>query len=86
MKKLTFEIDYSYCPKGHSWLFIPTSTLFADLFWCRECDCFYEPSVRVVKYGVINKNFNSDREKDLIKRAKFLEWKKTLNYKDMPIN
>lgn len=85
MKNLTFQIDYEYCPKGHGdWIFIPSSTLYPDIFWCEKCDCFYEPSVRTVKRGTINKNFNSDREKDLIDRAKFLNWKNKLQPKDMP--
>jgi len=84
MRNLNFQIDYTYCPKGHGdWIFIPSSTLYPDIFWCKQCDCFYEPSVRAVKRGMINKNFYSDRELDLIKHAEFIEWKKGLNYKDM---
>lgn len=87
MKTITFNIDYQFCPEGHGdWIFIPSSTLHSDIWWCKECDCFYEPSVKKIKYGVINKNYNSDREDDLKKRAIFLKWKNGLSYKDMPKN
>ena len=84
MKNLTFNIDYTYCPKGHgTWTHIPSSTLYSDIFFCEDCDCFYQPSVRAIKRGTINKNYNSDREGDLIKMAKFINWKKQLTMIDM---
>lgn len=84
-RKLQFDIDYTYCPKGHGdWTFIPTSTLYSDLFWCEKCNYFYEPSIKMIKKGDINKHFNSDRENDLKIRAKFLKWKSGLSYIDMP--
>lgn len=84
MKTHTFSLDYTYCPKGHTdWVYIKSSTLYSDIFWCEKCDCFYEPSVRKIARGVINKNYSSDREGDLIKRAKFTAWKETLTYNDM---
>ena len=83
MKKLTLDIDYTYCPKGHGdWVYIPSSTLYSDLWWCKDCDCFYQPSVKRIEKGVINKNFNSDREKDLRNYADFLQWKQRLSIKD----
>ncbi len=85
MKNLTFQIDYTYCPKGHGdWIFIPSSILYPDIFYCESCDCFYEPSVKKLERGKINKEFSSDREADLIKRAKFLKWKSNLQLSDMP--
>ena len=85
MRNLTFQIDYEYCPEGHlDWIFIPSSILYPDVFYCEKCNCFYEPSVRKVKIGQINKDFSSDREADLIKRAKFLKWKNNLQLVDMP--
>ena len=84
MKDITFQIDYTFCPKGHSdWVFIPSSTLYPAIFWCEKCDCFYEPSIKQVKRGTINDDFVSDRESDLIKRAKFIKWKSKLQPKDM---
>ena len=84
MKQTTFNIDYTFCPKGHAWIFIPSSTLYSDLFWCSKCDCFYEPRIGVVKKESIKKQFVSDRVNDLINRAKFLDWKSKLEYNDMP--
>lgn len=79
---ITFNTDFSYCPKGHEWRFIPSSTLYGDIFWCEQCDCFYYPSVKKLTKENLNKEFYSDRAEDLIKRAKFLQWKDSLNYKD----
>ena len=85
MRDIRFQIDCTYCPKGHEdWVFVPSSILYPDVFWCKKCDCFYEPSVIAVKRGSINKDFSSDREADLIERAEFLEWKSKLQPKDMP--
>ncbi len=85
MRNVQFQIDYSYCPKGHGdWVFIPSSILYPDIFWCKQCDCFYEPNVRAVKRGKVNESFNSDREKELIERANFIEWRSKLQIKDMP--
>jgi len=85
MKQVTFQIDYTYCPKGHGdWIFIPSSTLCYDVFWCEKCDCFYEPIVKEMKKGKIKEQFNETREDDLKKRARFLAWKEKLQYKDMP--
>jgi len=85
MKESEFSIDWTYCPKGHGdWIFIPSSTLYSDIFWCEKCDCFYYPSVKKIGKEELNKNYNSDRADDLIKRANFLKWKNSLSYKDMP--
>lgn len=82
---LTFQIDYTFCPKGHGeWVFVPSSTLYPDIFWCPACDCFYEPELRPVKRGKINEDFSSDREGAIIERARFLQWKSKLQPKDMP--
>lgn len=78
-----FSIDYTCCPKGHRWIFIPSSTLYSDTWYCEDCECLYEPSVRKIKKGNINKNFHTDREADILKRGKFLKWKDKLTYKDM---
>ena len=84
-RNYAFQIDYEYCPKGHEdWVYIPSSTLYPDVFWCEKCDCFYEPTVEKLVRGKINKNFNSDREQDLIDCARFLRWKERLQPKDMP--
>jgi len=84
-RTITFDIDYSYCPKGHDWIHIGSSTLYCDVFWCEQCDCFYEPTVKAIPRGDINKSFNSDREQDLIDYAKFLAWKSKLTMKDMKV-
>jgi len=83
MTRITFDVDYSYCPKGHAWIHIGSSTLYWDVFWCEKCDCFYEPIVKAVPRGTINESFSSDRESDLIEYAKFLAWKSKLTMKDM---
>ncbi len=85
MRNLTFDIDYTYCPKGHGdWIHVPTSISYPDIFWCEQCNLFYTPTVKAIKAEDINKNFNSDRAGDLIKMAEFIKWKKGLSYKDMP--
>lgn len=84
MKTISFNIDYSYCPKGHSWIFISQSTLYSDIFWCEDCDLFYYPSVKPLTQAKLNENFSSDRAYDIIKLAKFKKWKDTLSLKDMP--
>ena len=83
-RNLTFQIDYSNCPKGHDWTWIRSSTLYPDVFWCEKCDAFYEPTVKKLERGKINKEYSSDREADLIKLAIFLKWKNNLQPKDMP--
>lgn len=83
--KLTFRIDYEFCPKGHKWVFL-SGCQHSDCWWCEECNCFYEPSVRKLKLGVINKNYYCDREAELIQTAKFKQWKEKLTIKDMENN
>lgn len=84
MRDITFQIDYTFCPKGHGdWVFVPSSTLYADVFWCEKCDCFYSPTVEKMTKEKLNKEFYSDRAADIIERAKFLKWKDGLNYSDM---
>jgi len=84
MKRYTFDIDYTFCPKGHGgWTLIESSILYADVFWCPDCDCFYQPTVKAVPRGEINKSFNTDREQDLVDLAEFLAWKSKLTRKDM---
>lgn len=82
MKTIQFEIDYSFCPEGHRWVYLSANLLYPDVFYCEKCNCFYEPTVRKVERGAINKDFSSDRERDLIARAKFLDWKNNLTFKD----
>lgn len=84
MKQITFSVDFSYCPKGHSWTFVPPSTLYSDIFWCEDCNLFYYPSVKPITKEKLNLNFSSDRASDIIKLAKFKKWKDTLSIKDMP--
>lgn len=84
MRNLTFQIDYTYCPKGHAdWIFVPSSTLYSDVFWCEKCDYFYVPTVKKVSYIEINKDYNSDRAKEVKQYAEFLKWRKGLTRKDM---
>lgn len=84
MRTITFQIDYEYCPQGHTWTFIPSSTLYPDVFWCEECKCFYNPTVEKVVAAKLNERFSSDRAGDLIKYARFLRWKAGLSMGDMP--
>lgn len=77
--------DDRHCPKGHgNWVFIPASILYSDLYWCEDCECFYEPIVKKLPYDVLNEQYSSDRAADLVKRARFLMWKDSLTMKDMP--
>ncbi len=86
MRQLTFDMDYTYCPKGHGdWIHMPSSTLYPDVFWCDKCDCFYEPSVRPLKKGKIDEDYTVGREDQLKKMAKFISWREGLSFKDMPI-
>lgn len=85
MKKIAFDLDYQFCPKGHLWTFVPVSTLYSDIFWCEKCDCFYEPSVRKITKEILNKNFSSDRASEIISLAKFYNWRSSLSKKDMEI-
>lgn len=83
MKEVKFNIDYTYCPKGHGdWVFIPSSFLYSDLFWCENCHCFYEPSVRRIDSEKINKSFSSDRASELVERANYIKWKNSLTMND----
>jgi len=83
MREIKFDVDYTFCPKGHSWTFIPASTMYSAIFWCKECDCFYTPVVESLTKEKLNEQFSSDRALDLIKFAEFIRWKKGLNRKDM---
>lgn len=84
MKTVTFNIDYTYCPEGHAWTFIPASTMYSDIFWCEKCECFYYPSVKRMTADQLNKDFCGDRAADLIRYAEFLRWREGLSIKDMP--
>jgi len=84
MREIKFNVDYTFCPKGHGdWVFVPSSTLYADVFWCEKCDCFYFPTVEKMTKEKLNKEFYSDRAQEIIDRAKFLKWKESLEYSDM---
>ncbi len=86
MREIKFSIDYTYCPKGHGdWIFIPSSILYSDVFWCEECGFFYEPSVKKLLSSDINKEYNSDRADELVKRADFIKWKNSLKQSDMDL-
>lgn len=78
----TLQWDDEYCPNGHKWIFIPSSTLYSDLYLCKECDCFYQPTVKRLAKERIAQQYTSDRVGQLIERAEFLEWKNNLKYKD----
>lgn len=81
----TYSWDDTYCPKGHgSWVFVPASTLYPDIYWCDKCDCFYNPICVEMSYDELNEDFSSDRASDLIQWAKFLKWRDSLSPKDMP--
>lgn len=86
MRKLTFEIDYSFCPQGHDWTFLPASTMYSDIFWCADCGCFYYPSVKKLTPDQLNKDFRSDRAAELVRYAEFRKWRDGLSIKDMPKN
>ena len=83
MKQVQFNVDYSFCPKDHPWIFVPSSTLYSDVFYCENCDCFYFPSVEKLTKEKLNREFSSDRANDIIKQAKFIQWKNSLRYSDM---
>ena len=83
MKQLQFSVDYEFCPKGHTWVFIPASNLYSDIFWCGTCEKFYYPSVKSMPKEKLNEMFASDRAGELIKRAEFIKWKNGLNVNDM---
>lgn len=81
----TYTWNDTYCPKGHdSWVFIPASTLYSDIYWCGRCNLFYYPKVASMSIEKLNKGYTSDRAYDLIKRAEFILWKESLRYSDMP--
>lgn len=80
---ITFSVDFDFCVCGNRWTFISASGLYSDLFYCKHCGCFYFPTVKKLTFKELNKEFYSDRAKELVKRAEFIEWKKTLKYKDM---
>jgi hypothetical protein len=81
----TYTWDDTYCPEGHgAWVFIPAATLYSDIYWCRVCDCFYQPTVKRVTYDKLNREFSSDRAEALRQRGAFLAWKANLSPKDMP--
>ena len=82
MKNITFQIDYEFCPKGHKWIFLPSSLLCYDLFYCEPCGTFYEPTVKPKSFEAINKEFSADQSDELIQNAKFRQWKNNLTYKD----
>lgn len=87
MKTLSFQVDYSFCPEGHNeWVFVPSSTLYGDIFWCDKCDCFYLPSVKKISKERLNVGFLSDRAQEIIELARFIKWKNSLSVKDMPRN
>ncbi len=85
MKKITLETNFEFCPKGHSWTFLPSSTMCYELFYCEKCDFFYTITVRAKTSTNINNEFCDGRADELKKYAKFLEWKRTLSYKDMEL-
>lgn len=77
--------DDTYCPKGHgSWTFLPASILYSDIYWCPDCDLFYQPTVKSMTPERLNKEFASDHATQLKQRARFIKWKDNLSYKDMP--
>ena len=78
----TFNIDYTNCPKGHNWIFIPDSILCYEVWWCEDCQCFYEPTVRKLNQKKIDEQFGKGRSEQLKQRANFIKWKSNLKMAD----
>ena len=80
----TLSWDDDHCPSGHgSWVFVPASTLYSDIYWCPGCDVFYQPTVKKFTKEKLNEEFSSDRAGAIIKRAEFIRWKSDLAPADM---
>ena len=75
---VTYQIRDDYCPEGHgSWLFVPSSTLYSDYYWCKECNLFYVPTVKAKTAEEVNKEFfGTNRAQELKEYAEFLAARK----------
>lgn len=79
----TIHWDDEFCPNGHRWQFIASSTLFPDYYYCATDDTFWEPTVRKTEPQEIQRRFNVGRPEEMKRLAVFLTWKESLTPKDM---
>lgn len=75
---VTYDINDTYCPKGHKWIFVPSSLLFSDCYYCKACDKIYQPTVKEVTKKYFEENFNTDRFNDIKEFAEFIEAKEKI--------
>lgn len=79
----TYNIDDRYCPKGHLWIFVPSSLVFQDCYYCQGCDKIYRVTYKEVTREWFQKNYNSDRFQAIKNRALISEALKKVTNEDL---
>lgn len=80
---VTYDINDKYCPEGHSWLFLPSSLLFGDCYYCKSCDKIYRPSIEEVSKEWFKEHFVSDRFNQIKELSEVLEARKKVSTEDL---
>ena len=76
-------LDDKFCPNGHEWQFVDGSLLYGPYYYCSICDKFWTPTVKEISREEINKDFLSDRAKEMEGYARTLAAKQRVTRKDL---
>ena len=71
------------CPKGHNVTRVFNTVLYADCYFCHECDKVYELTATEVTKEYFKKMFNSDRFNEIKQYAKIVDAKKRVTMDDL---
>ena len=73
----------TFCPLGHSWIFVGSTTLYSDYYYCPKCDKIYSPTVREVTEDEVSEQFISKRYDQMKEYALILKAKERVTKGDL---
>ena len=80
---VTYQLNDEDCHCGMRWIFVKSSTLYPDYYYCKHCDSFFVPRTRRVSEEEINAEYCSDRAQEMKEYALLVEAKKKITYNDL---
>lgn len=83
MKTVTYNIGYTYCPNDHLLIFVPSSTLYSDCYYCKNCNKIYAPVLEEKTKAYFKEEYVTDRFNEIRNYALFLEGKEKVNRNDL---
>lgn len=80
---VTYQIDDKYCPEGHKWTFCPSSLMFRDCYYCKNCDKVYGIRFLEITKKWFSEHYNSDRRSDIIHYAEMIDAREKVTNEDL---